>query len=320
VLKGWRGWAATPLAVGGTAALVLASTAGATPALGALASKTAPLSPAQYALAATGSNTPVVAAGTKGPIRALMLGDSEASFLGFGLGPPSTAYNVNYAGDGTFGCGFQYGATTLNYVNDPGTMGTRSGNIEVPCRDQLTRWKADLETFHPDVVLVANGEYEVRNRLLDGTWTHIGEPGFDAAELHAIRNAVQVLRSTGAVVVLLTAPYYHQPEEMSGASWPEDDPQRVSAYNAILRQVAAESKSGVVVEDLNAHLDPHGQYTQYIDHINVRFADGIHVTAAGASLVAPWMLSQVEALGTANRAASMGASPAPAGAATASSP
>ena len=61
---------------------------------------------------------------------------------------------------------------------------------------------------------------------------------------------------------------------------------------------------GVVVEDLNAHLDPGGHYDQYIGGVNVRYADGIHVDAAGAKLVSPWLLSQVEALGTANRAAS----------------
>ena len=160
-----------------------------------------------------------------------------------------------------------------------------------------------MAAFHPDVVLLADGEYEVRNQLMGGKWTHIGEPAFDNAELQAMRSAVSALRSTGATVVLLTAGYYHQLEQADGAAWPEDDPKRVDLYNAMLRRVAAEAESGVVVEDLNAHLDPGGHFVQYINGVNVRYADGIHVDPAGAKLVAPWLLTQVAQLGTVNRAA-----------------
>ena len=244
----------------------------------------------------------MVAAGSSGPYRALLVGDSEASFLGFGLGPASGNYNVAYAGDGVLGCGLLLGQTTLHNGVDPGTLGTRGGQIEVPCATQSARWAADVKAFHPDVVLLADGEYDVRNRLLNGRWTHIGETDFDTAELLAMRSAINVLRSTGATVVLLTAVYYHQPEQPDGSAWPEDDPRRVDRYNALLHQAAAEAGSGVVVEDLNAHLDPGGHYAQYINDVNVRYADGIHVDAAGAKFVAPWLLSEVARLAAENRA------------------
>ena len=121
--------------------------------------------------------------------------------------------------------------------------------------------------------------------------------------------AVQTLRSTGATVVLLTAPYYQQPEQADGSPWPEDDPARVNTYNRILRTVAAASGTGVVVADLNAHIDPGGQYAQTIDGVNVRYADGIHLTAAGAKVVAPWLLAESAQLGAANRAAAPTAAP-----------
>ena len=59
----------------------------------------------------------------------------------------------------------------------------------------------------------------------------------------------------------------------------------------------------MVVADLGARLDPHGRYTRTIDGVVVRFADGIHVTPAGAALVSPWLLDLSAQLGTANRAA-----------------
>jgi peptidoglycan/LPS O-acetylase OafA/YrhL/lysophospholipase L1-like esterase len=304
ILRGWRAWAATPLAVGGAAALLVASTAGAAPALSAQSVSSAP-SPAASVTAqdpGTSANTPVVAAGSGGPYRVLLVGDSEASFLGFGLGPDSGNYNVAYAGDGVLGCGLLLGETTLHNTVDPGTVGTRGGQIEVPCASQSVRWKADVDAFQPDVVVLADGEYDVRNRRLNGRWTHIGEPDFDAAELQAMRSAINALRSTGAAVVLLTAVYYQQPEQADGSTWPEDDPQRVDRYNALLRQAAAEAGSGVTVADLNAHLDPGGHYVQYINGVNVRYADGIHVNEAGAKLVAPWLLSDVARIAAENRA------------------
>ncbi len=315
-LRGWRGWTAAPLAVGGTAVALVVATAGAAPAVSALpvtassvtasaAAKPAPSGPAFSDQAAAGTNpiVPAVAAGTGGPVRVLLLGDSEASFLGFGLGAEAAAHDVYYAGDGVFGCGLLTNTTRFHGTIVPQQTGYRGGHAPVPCGTQLARWTADLTTFHPDVVLLADGEYEVRDQLVGGRWTHLGVPAFDALERAALTRAVATLRSTGAAVVLLTAPYYHQLEQPDGASWPEDAPARVDRYNALLRQVAAAAGPGVVVADLGARLDPGGHFTSTIDGVQVRFSDGIHVTPAGARMVAPWLLGEAVSLGTAVRAA-----------------
>jgi hypothetical protein len=102
--------------------------------------------------------------------------------------------------------------------------------------------------------------------------------------------------------VLLTAPYYRQQEQGNGQGWPEDDPARVDRYNALLRQVAARSNGRVVVADVNARLDPQGHFTTTVGGQVVRFADGIHVTVAGAKLISPWLLDLSARLGAAARA------------------
>jgi hypothetical protein len=198
-------------------------------------------------------------------------------------------------------------------------QGIRSGS-NVPCANQAVRWTADLDTFHPDVVLLADGEFEVRDHFIDGTWMHIGDPIFDRLEMARLESAVHVLRSTGAVVVLLTGGYYRQPEQEDGQPWPEDNPQRIERYNAMLRQVAAMYPSGVVVENLNKHLNPSGRYQQTLDGVDLRYQDGIHVTPAGGRLIAHWLLTQVHQLGTANRANTPAAPPAGAVPAAASTP
>jgi peptidoglycan/LPS O-acetylase OafA/YrhL len=303
-LRGWRGWLAGPVAIGTAVVVLLVSTAGGTASISQVAGRlTKSLESTAINNPGTGANTPTVTAGTAGPVRLLLVGSSEASFLAFGLGPASGAHDIDFAGDGVLGCGFLHGETILHGTIEPGISGERGGKL-VPCATQEVRWRADVDAFHPDVVMVANGAYEVRDRLLDGRWTHIGEPAFDIAERAAIERDVAILGSTGAVVVLLTAPYYHQPEQADGQPWPEDQPARVNAYNAMIRSIAAEHPGRVVVLDLNRALDPAGHYTSTLDGKVVRFSDGIHVNPVGAALVAPWLLDAAHRIGVANRAAS----------------
>ena len=318
--KGWRAWALAPLAIGGTAALVVAATAGASAPVTALpASPTAPSGPmstvpggsppsgsAQPGAVDPGTSAvvPTVAAGTVGPVRLLLVGDSEASFLGFGLGPAADAHDVAYAGDGVFGCGLTTNTTRFHGTLVNGAQGQRGGHQIVSCATQLARWQADVDAFHPDVVFLADGEYEVRDQRTSAGWSHIGSSAFDAAQVAAMTKAVGVLHSSGATVVLLTAPYYHQLEQADGTPWPEDDPARVNRYNALLRQVAAASNGAAVVADVNARLCPDGHYTTTINGVTVRFSDGVHVTAAGASMIAPWLLDLAHQHGTETRSRS----------------
>ena len=284
------------------AALVVAATAGAAAPVTAI-----PPAPAVHTGPATvdpgtSPSVPSVPAGTGGLIRVMLVGDSEASFLGFGLGPAAPDHGVFYAGDGVFGCGLTTNTTRFHGGLVDGSWGQRGGHDIVSCRTQLARWQTDVDTYHPDVVLVADGEYEVRDQRTPSGWAHIGTRAFDAAQVAALTRAVAVLHSGGATVGLLTAPYYHQLEQADGNPWPEDDPARVNRYNALLRQVAAASHGAAVVIDLGGRLDPGGRYTATIDGVQVRFSDGIHVSQAGAALVAPWLLTQVADLGRAARA------------------
>lgn len=292
-LRGWRGWVATPVAIGLTALAVILATAGGT---AAITSVIPPSTGGGVAKNLAASVTPVPG----GPIRIYMVGDSEASFLSFGLGPDSADYDVQYADDSDWGCGLTFNTTLFNGQATEGTVGYRDGHNRVTCATDLTRWAADLKAFQPDVVMLADGEYEVRNQLLGTRTVHLGQPGFDATEERALRAAVAVLHSTGAPVVLLTAPYYQQPEQTDGASWPEDDPARVNEYNKLLRTVAATTPY-VYVLDVNKLLDPHGHYQQFINGIDVRYADGVHDSQAGALMIAPYLLAHGHAIGAAHR-------------------
>jgi lysophospholipase L1-like esterase len=110
-----------------------------------------------------------------------------------------------------------------------------------------------------------------------------------------LNQAISAASSTGARVVLLTAPYYAGVERPDGGSWPEDDPSRVDRFNTLLRAAAARAPGDVQVFDLGALADPDGRYTSVLDGITVRRSDGVHFSAGGADLLAPAVLHALAA-------------------------
>ena len=52
-----------------------------------------------------------------------------------------------------------------------------------------------------------------------------------------------------------------------------------------------------MILDLHRRLDPHGRFTPVIGGIQARMSDGIHLTPAGAKLVAPWILDAARRAG-----------------------
>ena len=131
--------------------------------------------------------------------------------------------------------------------------------------------------------MVLAGRWEVMDRMLDGRWSHIGEPAFDAAVTQALEQAVQVAGSGGAYVELLTAPCFDSGEQPNGLPWPEDDPARLARYNQLVREVAAEHPATVRVLDFDSMVCPGGVYTTSIDGVQLRDGDGVHIVPTAAA-------------------------------------
>jgi hypothetical protein len=84
-------------------------------------------------------------------------------------------------------------------------------------------------------VLLLVGRWETMDRLHDGQWTHIGDPSFDAYLSGQLQQAFTVLGATGARLVVATEPYNRRGEQPDGSLYPEDQPDRVTRWNALLR-------------------------------------------------------------------------------------
>jgi len=342
-LKRWRSWVAGPISAALAICAVLVSTlvpvgaaelqgsqlavtgpstttstvapaaaAAAAPARGAPTSASAPttttttttvpslLSPA---LPATTSSPPAAR-----PVKVLLVGDSIAGTLGVGLAHQAHQFDVQIANEGTPGCSLsmQGQIKVLFYSVAP----------DAPCdvgmnpASLFDTWRKWVDAYNPDVVLyLARGE--TFDQQVGGGWQNIGQAAFDSVLVDRYRQAVSVLGSKGASVVLLTTPYYDSGTSPAGTPWPEDAPARVTADNATMRQVAATTPAGadgsrVYVYDLNAQVSPDHAFSPTVDQINVRCTDGVHFTRSGGIYVGQRLAPELAALGQAHAGASPG--------------
>ncbi len=212
-----------------------------------------------------------------GDLRVAVFGDSIAWTLMRYL--PETP-GLDFADYTTIGCGIARGGP-YEYVGQ-----------ELPqkpeCDAWPARWAQRIGHEKPDVVLLIVGRWEVVDRLNEGRWTHIGEPGYDAYLRGELNRALDILGSTGARLVVTTEPYNRRAEKADGSLYPEDEPKRVEQWNTLLRSVVDERPNATVL-DLNKKLSPNGYYQTRVDGIRVR-SDGVHPTPEAVEWLTPWLM------------------------------
>jgi peptidoglycan/LPS O-acetylase OafA/YrhL len=155
------------------------------------------------------------------------------------------------------------------------------------CDNWPMRWSTQIGQDQPDVALLIIGRWETVDRVNEGRWTHIGDPTFDAYLNGELERALNIVGSIGVRVVVATVPYSRGGEKPDGRLYPEDQPDRVNQWNAMLRNTVSHHR-GVQILDLNRKLCPDGVYTAKVDGIKVR-SDGVHLTPEGVRWLTPWL-------------------------------
>ncbi|WP_159081379.1 acyltransferase family protein [Nocardioides sediminis] len=160
------------------------------------------------------------------------------------------------------------------------------------CRDWPRIWRAAVAADDPDVSLILVGRWETMDRVLGGRWTHVGEPDFDLHLRSELDLAIRIAGARGAHVLLATEPYNRRGERLDGSLFPEDEPQRVTLWNRLLRDVASHHPNVRVVE-LGERISPGGRFSWTAGGYQVR-SDGLHLTPSGVQgWIAPWLLPQL---------------------------
>jgi hypothetical protein len=227
------------------------------------------------------------------PVKLLLVGDSTAYTLGLGLSAYQSDYDIKMKDAGILGCGVTNGS---EYQLQGVVSQMESHCSGAPGVESWTEvWRSDLATFDPNVVMILAGRWEVVNRTYRGHWTNILQPQYAAYVQRQLRSAVALAGSRGAKVVLLTAPCYDTGEQPNGQPWPEDSPQRLAKYNAIVREVGATEPNTTVV-NFEAMTCPSGHYQTYIDGVDARY-DGVHFTLGGGVVFESSLFPVVARLG-----------------------
>lgn len=191
--------------------------------------------------------------------------------------PPTPG--LNFVDFTTIGCGIARGGP---YRSTGETLTQKP-----ECETWPARWAQRISYAKPDVVLLIIGRWETVDRVNEGHWTHVGDPAFDGYINGELRRALDILGSTGSRIVMTTAPYNRRGEQSDGSLYPEDEPDRVDAWNKLVRRVAGQRKN-VSVLDLNEKLCPNGTYANKVDGIKMRM-DGLHPTPEAVKWLTPWL-------------------------------
>jgi len=267
--RDWRAWVATPIAAVATiVVLVLATTV---PAV----ADVKPVTP-----------EPATA---RPKINVLVVGDSVALTLGIGIDAASLqkAFNFDEENKAEVGCGVAVG-TLHRFKDQVGSSGASCQPNPSPGTQQWPQeWGGWISQYHPNVVVVLVGRWEVVDRTYDGQWTNILNPAYAAYVKQQLQLAVNVATSQGAGVVLMTAPCYDSGEQPNGQPWPEDSPARLNAYNDLVKQVVADNPGKATLFNLDALVCPGGRFEEYQGGVQIRNGDGIHFTWTGGIYLGP---------------------------------
>lgn len=257
------------------------------------ASAQAPVGTASRMPAAERQSLSAAGAFTDHPVQFMLLGDSLSLTLAVGLEQQSVPrYGVQVINREELGCDLD----DLNAIVD--------GNVDSPesnCRYWRTLWKSYIDQIDPEVVGVLVGRWDITDHIDNGKVVYIGQPAWDAHLYDEINQAVSILSSKGARVVLFTMPYIDPAEAPNGSTYPENQSSRVDEFNQILAQVVKHRSNVATLVDLNKQLDPGGTYQAVIDGVTVRWADGIHISKPGGEWLQPFILPTVAKLGLAVR-------------------
>lgn len=200
--------------------------------------------------------------------RIAMFGDSTAGMTAVGLldWMDRTGAAAN-AGNSTFiGCGVGRGGQR---VNGPAGVSEADEN----CDRWAQIWPEALAEGQPDLAVIQVGPWDATDRKLEGddTWRAPGDPVYDEYLRAEMREATEVLASTGAEVVWLSSPAigpgrYGDAIEIRGDA---ADPVRMARLNEIMGEVVAEFAGQAHVVDLAGWVATSG------DDVRLR-PDGVH--------------------------------------------
>ena len=207
------------------------------------------------------SSDAVAAKGAPAVLRVLLLGDSTANSLGWGLrGVHKQGVDIELMGQD--GCTMLWDAC------------------------YAPTWAQRTKDLRPNATLVVLGGAFLHGLTLDDGWRKSCYPGWDSQFENALAPRLRDLKSSEGRVWAVTIPYVLGPWETPVFR------AEVDCINASIRK-AAGSVDGVRVLELGERLCPKGVCAREFEGAEIR-PDGVHYSVEGATDISRWVLEQIE--------------------------
>lgn len=229
--------------------------------------------------------TPRLRVGDGEDVSILVVGDSIAYALGYGLVDWAEGSDAEVSVAAWFGCPIARGGRY------------RIQRDSAPF-DETCEWGSDYPRFiaenKPDVVLLSSTMWQVVDRQLPGdtTYRHMGDEVLDRYVLSEFLSAVDALAAGGATVVILTGSYVESGREKGFTGLPESDPARMDRLNEILREVARLRPGVTELVELQPFL--RAQEGGELSPENK--PDGIHFSDVMSRTIANWLGPQLDSI------------------------
>ncbi|HKA93003.1 MAG TPA: acyltransferase family protein [Acidimicrobiia bacterium] len=276
-LRRWGARVSAPATAGLLATALVFTTGGAV----------APLSQVAAADLGPAPSAPATPPGETGPVRVMIVGDSVANSMAPGFERAAAIQGLTVWNAAVDGCGI---------TQDVGEQ--RVWDWE-PARPECApgwrqRWPLQIGQFNPDVVVMLLGTDDAFDRRIDGREIEYDSPAGDELTRADLEQAITLLSSSGARVVVLTTPY-------NVIGWPRRvridrsayNPGWVDRWNTNLRAVATGHPTTVTIADLNHFLGPEGKWADVVNGVKVHGYDKMHLSPEGADLVAGWLAPEL---------------------------
>ncbi len=212
--------------------------------------------------------------------RVLILGDSQARSLGYGLerwGADKNAALVWNAA--TEGCGL----IAVGIATD----GTTESEMSKRCVNAARAWKSQVNRFRPDLVIVLTSVWDLRDRRFPGEdqFTSPGDDTFDQQMVSIFTEAVDTFSADGAKVLWMTSPckrFAAAPGQAPNTSGGFSDARSSHMNRVILPRVVEERPDTVEIFDLDERVCPGGEFRNEIDGVSPIYIDGVHFSVKGS--------------------------------------
>jgi len=217
----------------------------------------------------------------------LVVGDSMANNLAAGLARVAADDLLVYDRT-TPGCGL----TDADRRVEPGGWKPPDPRCAPGWRQ---RWAEAVAEVAPDVVVLQVGAQEVWDRRVDGVEVRFDEPAGRDLAVAEVSEAIDLLSSRGATVVVVTFPASDWSTwglRLADEARSINNPAWVARWNDLLAEVVA-TRPRAVLADLAGLLTPTGTYQATLDEVAVRAEDGLHLTVEGQDLAAEWLAARV---------------------------